>query len=114
MTKTTVTIDTKKIVNHYEQKSKRAQMALDAMVMNDSNYFCPLDSSELQKSVIGNSKLGSGLLSWNTDYARRQYYGVNFDHSKQKNLNARAKWFEAAKAMWLEKWVKLVDGFIKH
>lgn len=92
----------------------KAQMKLDQQVITDSNYYVPLKESTLQKSAIINTVLGSGLVKWHTPYARRQYYGVNFDHSKQRNPNACAKWFEAAKARKLKDWEKLVNDTIKN
>lgn len=92
----------------------KAQMKLDQQVINDSNYYVPLKTSTLQKSAIINTVLGSGLVKWRTPYARAQYYGVNFDHSKQRNPNACAKWFEAAKAHKLKDWEKLVNDTIEN
>lgn len=91
-----------------------AQIKLDQQVITDSNYYVPLKTSTLQKSAIINTVLGSGEVKWVTPYARRQYYGVNFDHSKQRNPNACARWFEAAKARKMEQWRKLVDDTIKN
>jgi hypothetical protein len=94
-----------------------AQMKLDQQVINDSNFYCPLRAAQggtLQKSAIINTVIGDGLVMWKTPYARRQYYGVNFDHSKGANPNACAKWFEAAKARKMEQWRKLVDDTIQN
>ncbi|UTC66003.1 MULTISPECIES: minor capsid protein [unclassified Treponema] len=93
---------------------KRVQMKLDTQVITDSNYFVPKNTTTLEKSAVINTVIGSGIIKWRTPYARRQYYGIDFDHSKQKNPNACAKWFEAAKARWLEKWRKLVNDEIQH
>ena len=92
----------------------KAQIRLDQQVITDSNFYCPLKTGTLQKSAIINTVLGSGLVKWRTPYARAQYYGVNFDHSKSANPNACAKWFEAAKARKMEQWRKLVDDTIKN
>jgi len=95
----------------------KAQMKLDQQVITDSNYYCPLRAAQggtLQKSAIINTVIGSGLVVWKTPYARRQYYGVNFDHSKSANPNACAKWFEAAKARKVKQWEKLVNDTIKN
>ena len=95
----------------------KAQMKLDQQVTTDSNYYCPLRAAQggtLQKSAIINTVLGSGLVQWKTPYARAQYYGINFDHSKSANPNACAKWFEAAKARKLKDWEKLVNDTIKN
>lgn len=92
----------------------RAQMKLDTQVIADSNYYCPLKTGTLQKSAIINTVIGSGLVKYKTPYARRQYYGVEFDRSKDPNPNACAKWFESAKARKLKDWEKLVNDTVKN
>lgn len=96
-----------------EAKTKQAQAPLDSLIMADSNYFCPLKTGKLQQSAIINSRIGTGELVWRTPYARRQYY----DYHKppyQPNPNACGRWFEAAKARWLDKWVRFVNERIKR
>ena len=101
------------IKSDIESKIQQQQKYFDALVLQDSNFFCPIKTGTLQKSAITNSRLGSGELVWKTPYARRQYY----DYHKppyQPNPNACGKWFEAAKARWLEKWVRFVNERIKR
>ena len=101
------------IKSDIEGKIQQQQKYFDALVLQDSNFFCPIKTGTLQKSAIINSRLGSGELVWKTPYARRQYY----DYHKppyQPNPNACGKWFEAAKARWLEKWVRFVNERIKR
>ena len=114
-----LTFNTKTVLNDagikadIEAKARQVQAPLDALIMADSNYFCPIKTGTLQKSAIINSRLGSGELVWKTPYARRQYY----EYSKppyQPNPNACGKWFEAAKARWFEKWVRFVNERIKR
>ena len=96
-----------------EATTRQVQAPLDSMILQDSNFFCPIKTGTLQKSAIINSRIGSGELVWKTPYARRQYY----EYSKppyQPNPNACGKWFEAAKARWLEKWVRFVNERIKR
>lgn len=112
--KATVNFNEATVKTRLNKKVKRAQMKLDSQVLADSNYFIPKDTSMLEKSAIENTVIGSGLVLWHTPYANRQYYGEGFDHSKQKNPNACAKWFEAAKVRWLEQWRKLVNDEIKR
>lgn len=112
--KATANFNVAKVKARLNAKVKRAQLKLDTQVIADSNYFVPKITSTLEKSGIINTVIGSGLVLWHTPYASRQYYGENFDHSKQKNSNACAKWFEAAKARWLEKWRRLVNDEIKR
>ena len=96
-----------------EATTRQVQAPLDALILQDSNFFCPIKTGTLQKSAIINSKIGNGEIIWRTPYARRQYY----EYSKppyQPNPNACGKWFEAAKARWLEKWVRFVNERIKR
>lgn len=88
----------------------RAQKILDARILQDSNFYCPMKNGILQKSGIAHTVIGSGRIIWQTPYARRQYYGESFDHSEGRNINARAKWFEAAKAKNLKLWVDIANG----
>ncbi|MCM1218943.1 MAG: minor capsid protein, partial [Lachnospiraceae bacterium] len=87
---------------------------LDARVLADSNFFVPLKTSTLQKSAIVHTRIGSGVVRWVTPYAHRQYYGVGFDHSKQSNPNACAKWFEAAKARFMDSWKRMVENEVER
>ena len=114
-----LTFNTKTVLNdagikaNIEAKARQVQAPLDSLILQDSNYFCPIKTGTLQKSAIINSRIGSGKLVWRTPYARRQYY----EYSKppyQPNPNACGKWFEAAKARWLEKWVRFVNERIKR
>ena len=84
-----------------------AQKKLDSQVMKDANYFCPQDTGALQKSVLG-SVIGSGLLTWAIDYAKKMYH-FKGRVSKESNPNASVKWFEVAKSRFTEKWTKLVN-----
>ena len=96
-----------------EATTRQVQAPLDALILQDSNFFCPIKTGTLQKSAIINSRIGSGELVWRTPSARRLYYEYE-KPAHQANPNACAKWFEAAKARWLEKWVRFVNERIKR
>ena len=108
------TFDAQAVAARLSKAAGNAQKALDAQVLNDSNFYCPMKTSALQKSAQIYTRIGSGEVVWKTPYAKAQYYGENFDHSKQNNPNACAKWFEAAKARWSRNWVRLVDEGIRR
>lgn len=91
-----------------QQRIQLCQKALDSQVLKDSNYYCPLDTSTLQKSGIANTVIGSGKVVWNTPYAEKQYYDYP-QKNHQKNPNAQRLWFEVAKAKCLKNWEKLVN-----
>lgn len=104
-----VSFDEAALMRRFHNGASRAQKKLDAQVLADSNYYCPLKTGTLQKSAVIGTVIGSGVVRWVTPYARRQYYGVGFDRSKDPNPNATAKWFEAAKARKAEQWRRLVE-----
>ena len=108
-----VSLNAGAIKSDIEDGLKRAQAPLDAVVLADSNFFVPIKTGTLQKSGIINTRIGSGEVTWRTLYARRLYYEYE-KPAHQANPNACAKWFEAAKARWLEKWTRLVNEYVKR
>lgn len=108
-----VTLNAGAIKSDIEDGLKRAQAPLDAAVLADSNFFVPIKTGTLQKSGIINTRIGSGEVTWRTPYARRLYYEYK-KPAHQANPNACAKWFEAAKARWLEKWTRIVNEYVKR
>ena len=106
-----LTLNTSAITSEINADVKRAQVPLDAAVLQDSNFFVPIKTGTLQKSGIINTRIGSGEVTWRTPYARRLYYEYE-KPAHQANPNACAKWFEAAKARWLEKWTRLVNEYV--
>jgi len=86
------------------------QPVLDMQVLKDSNYFAPMDTGNLMSSGITGSTIGSGELEWNAPYAKKMYHGIGFDFDKSANPNARAKWFEEAKAQFIGNWRKILNA----
>lgn len=86
----------------------KTQAFLDLLIMKDSNKYVPQDVGSLQDSVILYSNLGSGLLIWNTEYAKKQYYKFP-NKSKDKNPNASMMWFEKAKLSRKKAWLKFAQ-----
>lgn len=103
-----INFDPNLIQARFKESLGRAQKKLDVAVLKDSNVYCPLYQSVLQKSGIAHTVPGSGLVIWRTPYARVQYYGMKFDHTKSGNPYAQPKWFEVAKAKKLNEWTRLV------
>lgn len=95
-----------------ENAKQRAQKTLDSAVLQDSNYYCPLDTSALQKSAIMDTVIGTGEVKWTTPYAKKQYYNWKgtSERSHNRNPNASDKWFETAKANRVKEWENLARG----
>jgi len=102
-----VDFNQKAVAGRIHTRIERAQKVLDSQVMKDSNYYCPQDTGALQKSVLG-SVIGSGLLVWAIDYAKKMYHFAG-RVAKETNPNASTKWFERAKATRLKIWEALVN-----
>lgn len=85
--------------------TEKAQKIVDAQVLKDSNYFCKEDTGDLIRS--GNNPK-PGIVEWDESYARKQYYLLAA--STDKNPNAVYKWFEKAKSLHMETWVKAAQG----
>lgn len=82
------------------------QPILDNEVLKDSNFYVPMDTSNLKDSGIRGTRLGSGKIVWDAAYARRQYYEDN-NKSKDNNPNASDRWFEKAKVRNKDKWIRI-------
>jgi hypothetical protein len=94
------------IVNREAILAQR-QFALDTQVLQDCQTYCPEADGTLKASGVTFSRPGQGFVGYNTPYAKRLYYNPQFNFSKDKNPNARGKWFEEAKARNLPKWLEI-------
>lgn len=104
-------IDLTKIKDRLTGDLAKKQRILDAMVLRDSNLFCPEDSSTLKKSAVINTVIGSGEIRWQTDYAAFQYYNWRGGKdSHNRNPRATSRWFETAKARYLKSWLGALNA----
>ena len=82
----------------FNKKFEKAQKILDSEVLRRCDPLVPLDTGALKKSGINSTTIGSGVVSYDTPYAKRQYY----ENQGKGNHNAsglRNKlWFERMKA----------------
>ena len=51
-------------------------------------------------------------ITYEQPYATRQYYGVNFNHTKDYHPLASAKWDEAAMAVKRDEFEKIIENII--
>lgn len=83
-------------------KDKETQKFLDKEVIKASEKYIPLDSGELIESSNA-TKLGSGNIEYDADYAREVYYTQkNYGGSPQRG----AYWFERMKTDNLDELLK--------
>jgi len=106
----TIDFNVAKIASKIKAHIGTLQPILDMQVLKDSNLYAPMDTGNLMSSGITGSKIGSGQLLWTAPYAKKMYYGVGYNFSKDSNPNARAKWFEEAKAKKMKEWEKILNA----
>jgi hypothetical protein len=105
-----IEFDVSRVLSRLQVPIARSQIALDMQVIKDSNYYCPEDRGDLQDSaILGYNEGKPGEVSWNTSYAREQYYQKP-NKSHDKNPNATMKWFEEAKAARVDDWERVAQG----
>ena len=93
------------IIRRFEERNDLAVVALSQQVLSDSNFYCPLDVGTLQGSALIASDSDKGVITWNTPYAARLYYGIDFNFDVSSNPNAQAMWFHKAKDINLDEWI---------
>lgn len=116
------------IMGKVEAASQEALAIMGEQVLMDSNYYCKLDQGMLvASSLVGTtvsfsdcnlpeptdlelpncegSNLESGVITWDTPYAKRQYYLENAHTYKDKNPNAQMMWYEKAKDIHGKQWL---------
>ena len=102
-----VSSDLSGVYKKVEEKKKRAKQVMGQQIIKDSNYFAPMDTGTLIGSALTASRIEEGQIIWDTPYARKLYWNPGLNFSKDKNPNAQAMWFEAAKSNFISDWIKL-------
>ena len=77
------------------EKGGRVQKFIDSEVIRLCDPLVPVRSHVLRESATKSTKIGSGLVVYDTPYARRQYY----ENTGRWQQGQRGKlWFERMKA----------------
>ena len=77
----------------------KAQVFLDSEVMRTCAPYVPYDSGTLEGSAEPHTVPGSGVVTWDTPYAKRQYY-----ENKGSDGLRGGHWFDRAKADCADEW----------
>ena len=99
-------------VNRFHPRYHQAQRFLDSEVLRTSAPYVPMRSGELMRSGDKGTKIGSGEVEYNAPYAKRMYYGLSFNFSKDKHPQACAQWFEKTKVANIAAWKNGVQKII--
>ncbi|MET3504943.1 minor capsid protein [Halalkalibacter oceani] len=108
-----VRVDTSKIQPKLASATKRARFLVAQQVLKDSNRFAPRDIGNLIDSSVRASNLDEGLVAWDTPYARKLYFGVRMNFSRDKNPSAGPMWYERARAAHLPEWVNVAKNAMR-
>lgn len=74
--------------------SGRVQQFIDSEVLRRCQPYVPMDTGELIRSGIRETKIGSGEVRYQTPYARRWYYiNARFQGAQKRGTH----WFERMK-----------------
>lgn len=80
--------------------------ALAERVAADCAPYVPCKTGELAGSV----RVEEGAVEWTAPHARRVYYGEGLRFETGVNRLATARWFEMAKAVHGEEWVRYAQS----
>lgn len=106
-------INTQACLGRFSKKYSQAQKFLDNEVLKHCDPYVPMRTGNLVGSGIRGTDIGSGEVVYNAPYAKRMYYGVGLNFSKDKHPQACAQWFEKAKAVHKKEWLAGAEKIIK-
>ena len=109
----TVHFNASELKNELTRNGRMAQVMLDDAVKRDTDPYVPMDTGMLARSAQTASPSGSGAVVYDTPYAHRLYYGLDFNFRKTHHPLATAQWFEAAKSVNEKRWIAEVERILK-
>lgn len=83
-----------------------AQKVLDLQVLKDCAPYVPRDTGNLVDSGTRATDIGSGEVVWDAPYADKQYYTAP-NKAHDRHPLAVMQWFEAAKAVRKDAWLRV-------
>lgn len=108
-------MDSAKVTAKLGRYVHEKQRALDEQVAKDSTPFVPMRDGNIGGTLsnsVQKSNFGSGQIKWETPYARRMYYGVNYNFNngpKAPHSQATHHWFEKAKSIYKKDWIRMMN-----
>ena len=96
----------------FKRRKPIAHAALDSAIIKDVNPLVPFRTGMLASSVF-RSGAQVGTIVYDTPYARAVYYRVGGSFNRAFHEMAGPKWVERGKALWLPKWIELVEKILK-
>ncbi|GGE47647.1 hypothetical protein GCM10011391_28040 [Pullulanibacillus camelliae] len=97
-------MNTKRIAPKIHKATGFALPILTQQVVKDSNFYIPYDTGEMMMSSLRASDFNNGKAVWDTPYAKKMYYGINFNFSHDINPHAQAMWPKKAESAHKKEW----------
>ena len=112
MSSVRVNINFERILSRFSAAQRRGFLALKGQIAADTAPYVPRVTGDLEHSVHPSDTSADKFLKWTMPYARRQYYG-QFKHSIQAHALATRRWYDVAKAIFKERWLKVAERAFK-
>lgn len=84
----------------YSKNFEEAQKYVDQTVLRKMDPLTPMRTGQMIQSATRGTTIGSGLITYDSPYARRQYY--ENQGGSPKHPQATHHWFERMKAQYKE------------
>ena len=105
-----VDINIPRLNDRFDNRLQRAQSYLDNEVIRHSRPYVPFVQGMLANTVVIEAP---GKIVYVQPYARRLYYGLDFDFTTTFHKNAGPKWADKAKAVHFNDWKDGVEKILK-
>lgn len=105
-----VDIDALRLRDRFDSRTQRAQAYLDSEVLRHMRPYVPFVQGTLANTAVIERP---GRITFVQPYARRLYYGVDFDFTTTFHKKAGPKWADRAKAAHLNDWRAGVERILK-
>ena len=89
---------------------QKGLFALTSQVMQDTNQYVKHDTGTLETSSTVQAQIGTGLIIWDTPYAKRQYWEIQTSLTPGRTW----KWCETAKKKHKKTWERIAEKLLRE
>lgn len=105
-----ISIDPNQCAAKVEGAWQKGLFALSSQILGDCNQYVKYEHGGLEGSSHEHSKLGEGLLIWQTPYAKRQYWEIRTSLTPGRTW----KWCETAKRKHKDTWRRIAEKAMRE
>ena len=81
-----------------------------SQIAGDTNQFVKVDQHTLENSMRFHSENGVGEVTWDTPYAKRQYWEIKTSLTPGRTW----KWIETAKRKFKSDWQRIIEKALRE